>query len=175
MRISKKIVSLGIFVLIAVALSSPAWAAVNVSLGVDESVDPPRLEVINNNARCQDGPMNCIEVKQGTQPHMYFKLNKACQPGGTEWALKRFYIMETEKVWPASLGGDLASEFCADSGTGEVNLNSCGNQGKDNQLKIKNHNRKAGSVYYMVEAEHCTDSSQRPIGLDPEIRNRGGN
>lgn len=174
MNINKKIIAFAVPLLAALGLSGPAWA-VNVTLEVDDSTDPPRLVVVNNTARCPGGPIDCIEVSSGQQPHMYFRLNRACQPGGTEWGLSRFYVMEQEKVWPASLAVATADEFCADPNTGEVDMGSCGNQARDNQLKVKNYNRNAGTVYYMVEAAHCTDSGRRPIGLDPEIRNKGGN
>lgn len=154
-------------------LSANAFAVV-VTLDVDESTDPPTLYVSNNNAQCAGGPIDCIEVARGSQPHMLFKLNRACQPGGTEWGLSRFYVMEQEKNWPAPLPGDTADEFCADPGTGEVSMSRCGNDVKDSQLKIKNYNRKERTVYYMIEAEHCTDSGRQPIGLDPQIRNKGG-
>jgi hypothetical protein len=173
MRTHKKITGLLVTLVAALTFGGPAWAAVNVTLEVDDSVDPPQLVVVNNNSQCAGGPIDCIEVGQGQKPHMFFRLNQACQPGGTPWRLSRFYIMQYEKNWPAPLPADIADEFCADPGTGEVNLNTCDNQARDNQLKIKNFNRVARSVYYMVEAEHCTDSSRRPIGLDPEIRNRG--
>lgn len=170
-----KISLLGILLLVAAGANGSAWAAVNVSLEVDDSVSPPVLVVVNNNSRCPGGPIDCIEVQAGTQPHMFFRLNRACQPGGTEWGLSRFYVMEYEKSWPAPLATEIADEFCADPNTGEVNLDRCENQGRDNQLQIKNFNRSERTVYYMIEARHCTDSSRRPIGLDPEIRNRGGN
>jgi len=174
MKKVKKAIIPGFLLFAVLGLSGPVWA-VNVTLEVDDSVDPPVLVVINNNAQCPGGPIDCIEVPRGQQPHMFFKLNKACQPGGSEWGLSRFYVMEYEKSWPAPVDSAIADEFCANPGTGEVNLNSCGNQVKDNQLKIKNYNRTEGSVYYMIEAQHCTDSGRPPIGLDPEIRNRGGN
>jgi len=155
-------------------LSANVFAVV-VNLDVDESQDPPTLYVSNNNAQCRGGPVDCIEVTRGSQPHMFFKLNKACQPGGSNWRLSRFYVMKHEKHWPAPLTTEIANEFCADPNTGEVNMNRCDNKAKNNQIKIKNYNRKEGTVYYMVEAEHCTDTGRRPIGLDPEIRNKGGN
>ena len=175
MTINNNIKGLGVLLVAALTASSPVWAAVNVTLEVDDSVNPPVLMVVNNNSQCAGGPIDCIEVEQGQQPHMYFKLNRACQPGegGTEWRLSRFYIMEYEKNWPAPLPTDIADEFCADANTGEVNMSNCQNQARDDQLKVKNYNRVPRTVYYMVEAEHCTNPGQGPIGLDPEIRNRG--
>jgi hypothetical protein len=174
MNYGKIITIARIAVLASVALCSPAWAAVNVTLEVDDSVNPPQLVVVNNNAQCSGGPIDCIEVAHGDQPHMFFRLNRACQPGGPEWGLSRFYVMQYEKNWPAALPSDIAQEFCANERTGEVSSSRCDNQARDNQLQIKNYNRSSRSVYYMVEAKHCTDSSRAPIGLDPEIRNRGG-
>jgi len=174
MTINKKMTSLGVLLLAVLSVCAPVSAAVNVALEVDDSVNPPVLVVVNNNARCPGGPIDCIEVQSGEQPHMFFSLNRACQPGGSEWGLSRFYVMEYEKTWPAPLTTEVADEFCANPDTGEVYLSRCQNQARDNQLKIKNFNRSEGSVYYMVEAQHCTDPGRRPIGLDPEIRNRGG-
>lgn len=153
-------------------LSSANVMAVVVTLDVDENSDPPTLYVSNNNAQCSGGPADCIEVARGSQPHMFFKLNRACQPGGTEYGLKGFYITANPKVWPGQLSPEIASDFCADPGTGEVNLSSCGNNQNDGMLKIKNFNRQETTVYYMIIAEHC--SSGQEITLDPEIRNRGG-
>ncbi len=167
------VIKSGLWILF-LALSADVFAVV-VTLDVDESQDPPLLYVSNNNARCAGGPIDCIEVTRGSQPHMFFKLNRACQPGGNQWGLSRFYVMEREKNWPAPLTSETADEFCADPNTGEVSMSRCDNKANDNQLKIKNYNRTQGSVYYMVEAEHCTDSGRPPIGLDPEIRNKGGN
>ncbi|MDH3787426.1 MAG: hypothetical protein OES53_02570 [Xanthomonadales bacterium] len=174
MTSGKKITGLGFLLLSSLVLSTSAWA-VNVTLEVDESVNPPSLYVVNNNAQCAGGPIDCIEVESGSQPHMMFKLLRACQPGGPLWGLSGFYVMEEEKNWPAPLDSGTAGEFCANSGTGKVDMNSCGNNQRDDQLKIKNYNRTPGTVYYMVEAKHCTDSGRSPIHLDPEIRNRGGN
>lgn len=168
--ITKTFTTVGIWAF-CLLVSANAFAVV-VTLDVDDSTDPPRLYVSNNNAQCPGGPVDCIEVAQGSQPNMFFKLNRACQPGGAEYGLSGFYITEDPKVWPATLSSSIASDFCADPGTGEVNLSSCGNNQNDGQLKIKNFNRQEVTVYYMVTAEHC--SSGEEITLDPEIRNRGG-
>lgn len=170
MKLFNKLVVTAGVVLFA-GLSPAHLAAAVITLDIDETDGSPRLVVTNNTARCADGPKDCIEVKQGTQPHMFFKLNRACQPGGTEYGLSEFYIMENEKEWPASLDPSIASDFCADPGTGKVDLSTCGNNGKDGQLKIMNYNRRPATVYYQVIAKHCT--SGETIELDPEIRNKG--
>ena len=125
MTSGKKITGLGFLLLSSLVLSTSAWA-VNVTLEVDESVNPPSLYVVNNNAQCAGGPIDCIEVESGSQPHMMFKLLRACQPGGPLWGLSGFYVMEEEKNWPAPLDSGTAGEFCANSGTGKVDMNSCG-------------------------------------------------
>jgi len=167
--VKQAVISAGI-ILLAGLCSANVWAAV-VTLDVDNSSGSPRLVVTNNSAQCPGGPLDCIEIGVGNQPHMIFKLNKACQPGGTEYGLVDFYVMEHEKTWPAPLDPSTASDFCADPATGKVNLSSCGNKGKDDQLKIKNFNRKKVTVYYQVIAKHCTGGDT--IEMDPEIRNKG--
>ena len=146
MNINKKVMKSAILLLAAMGFNNPVWA-VNLTLEIDDSMDPPRLTVVNNNSRCPGGPIDCIEVARGQQPHMYFRLNRACQPGGPEWGLSRFYVMEREKDWPSSLKTGTADEFCAHPDTGEVDMNRCGNQARDNQLQVKNYNRNEGTVY----------------------------
>jgi hypothetical protein len=170
MKAANKVVMSAGILLLAGFCSTHASAAV-VTLDVDNSSGSPRLVVTNNTAQCPGGPVDCIEIGVGNQPHMFFKLNKACQPGGAEYGLAEFYVMEREKDWPAPVNPSIASDFCADPATGEVNLSTCGNKAKDDQLKIKNFNRKPATVYYQVIAEHCTSGDT--IELDPEIRNKG--
>ena len=170
MKATKKAV-MSVGILLLTGFCSTQVSAAVVTLDVENSSGSPRLVVTNNTAQCPGGPIDCIEIGVGNQPYMFFKLNRACQPAGTEYRLVDFYVMKYEKTWPAPLDPGTASDFCADPATGKVKLSSCGNKGNDGQLKIKNFNRKPATVYYQVVAEHCTSGDT--IELDPEIRNKG--
>jgi len=147
--------------------------AVNVELKVDDSVSPPVIVVTSNNAQCPGGPLDCIDVKPGSQPHMFFKLPGACN--GVEYKLTKFRIAEQDKKWPTSdnpMDAEIAKDFCVDRNDGKVHFGYCNNQLKDDMMKIKNFNRKRVNLFYEVTAEHCTNTGEE-VYLDPEIRNRG--
>jgi hypothetical protein len=164
---------------LAAFLASNPALAVQVDLQVNNSVSPPALEVTNNTSPCagQPGNSNCIEVRKGSQPHMYFNLKKACKAGGPSYKLTKFRITEKDKDWPSSqnpMNRDVAKDFCADRSTGYVELRNCQNQRKDDTLKLKNFNQKPATVYYEIAAEPCSGSGSS-IYLDPQIRNKGTN
>jgi hypothetical protein len=149
--------------------------AVNVDLKVDTSVNPPVIVVSGNNAQCSGGPIDCIEVKARSQPHMYFKLANACR--GVDYRLTKFRIAEQDKKWATAakpMTADVAKDFCADRKDGYVHFNYCNNQLKDDMMKLKNFNKKKVDLFYEITAEHCTDPGKK-IYLDPAIKNRGEN
>lgn len=157
---------------IAFCFSFPAAAAVNIELEVDNSVNPPTLVVTKNNAQCTGGPIACIEVKPGTNPHMFFTLKKACS--GVDYKLSKFRIAEKNKQWPTStnpLPLDISKDFCADRNTGYVDFRYCSNSLSDKKMKLKNFNSKPADVFYEVTAMHCTNDEE--IYLDPQIKNGG--
>jgi len=158
---------------IAFCFSLPAVAAVNVELEVDSSATPPVLVVTKNNAQCAGGPIECIEVEQGTNPHMFFTLKKACN--GVDYKLSKFRIAEKNKQWPTPsnpLPLPVSKDFCADRNTGYVDFRYCNNSLADNEMKLKNFNSKAADVFYEVTATHC-DNDEEKIYLDPQIKNGG--
>ena len=162
-------------VLLAVfGFSTSAMAAVQVTLKVEGS----KLIVTGNNAQCAQGPIDCIDVQKGTNPHLFFNLNGACGNSGPAYKLTAFRIGRQNKVWPTPstpLPDHIAEDFHANPQTGYVNLGHGNNQLSDNKIKLKDNNRSSYSVYYEVTAAHCTDMSASDIHLDPEIKNRGNN
>ena len=163
-----------VLVLTALGFSTLATAAVQVDLAVNGS----ELVVTGNNAQCVGGPIDCIEVKQGTNPHMFFNLNGACGNNGPAYKLTAFRIGLQNKVWPTSsnpLPSNIARDFGADPNTGYANLGQDDNALRDNKIKLKNHNSSAYMVYYEVTAAHCTDMTAPKIYLDPQIKNGGNN
>lgn len=161
-------------VLTALGFSTLVVAAVQVELQVSGS----ELVVTANNAQCTGGPIDCIEVKQGTNPHLFFNLNGACGNNGPAYKLTAFRIGLQNKVWPTSsnpLPLNIAQDFGADPNTGYANLGQDDNALRDNKIKLKNHNSSAYVVYYEVTATHCTDMTAPKIYLDPQIKNGGNN
>jgi len=157
---------------LALCSTSLALGAVNVDLEVQGGA----LVVTANNSQCANGPIDCIEVKPRTQPHLFFSLKDACS-SPADYKLTKFRIAEREKQWPSPgspLSAQIADDFCADANTGYIDFMACGNDLKDKQMKIKDHNRTVASVYYEVTAVNCSDPDQE-IYLDPRIDNGGGN
>ena len=160
--------------LLVLGFSSLAVAAIQVDLEVNES----KLVVTGNNAQCSDGPIDCIEVKFGTNPHLFFNLKGACMDKGPDYRLTAFRIGTQNKVWPTSenpLPAHIASDFNASPNSGYVNLTAGDNQLSKDKIKLKDHNRSAYTVYYEVTASHCTNTSAGDIYLDPSIKNGGNN
>ena len=160
--------------LVALGFSSLALAAVQVDLSVSGS----KMTVTGNTAQCSGGPIDCIDVKHGTNPHLFFNLNGACGSNGPAYKLKSFRIGMQNKVWPTSakpLPADIAADFGANTQNGYVNLAAGNNQLKDDKMKLKDHNSQAETVYYEVTAAHCTDLTAPDIYLDPQLKNGGRN
>jgi hypothetical protein len=160
--------------LVALGFSTLALAAVQVDLEVDGS----KLVVTGNTAQCVGGPIDCIEVKQGTNPHLFFNLNGACGNSGPVYKLTAFRIGLQNKVWPTSsnpLPANIARDFDANPQTGYTNLSQGDNKLNDNKIKLKDHNSSAYMVYYEITATHCTDITAPKIFLDPQIKNGGNN
>ncbi len=158
---------------IAVAVTPLATAAVNVELELDNKDNPQALVVTKNNAQCPGGPIDCIVVKKGTKPHMFFALKKACN--GVNYKLTKFRITQTNKQWPTSqnpMDVNVAKDFCADRNTGYVDFRYCNNDLKDGKMKLKNFNQKKAEIYYEVTAASCSNPNKK-IKLDPLIRNKG--
>lgn len=158
--------------LAALGSSTLAMAAVQVEL----EVKGLKMVVTGNNAKCVDGPIDCIDVKKGTKPNLFFNLNGACGNSGPAYKLAAFRIGLQNKVWPTPstpLPENIAQDFNANPQTGYVYLGRDNNQVTDNKLKLKNHNSAAYTVYYEVTAAHCTDMTAPDIHLDPQIKNRG--
>jgi len=171
-----KIILTGSFLLAALNFSTPAFAAIQVYLEVDAGSGSPALKVKTNDAQCPGGPLNCISVKKGDKPDMFFNLKNACKSGGPAYRLTKFRITEKNKVWPTPsnpMNQKVAKDFCADRNTGYVDFNYCRNQQKDDKLKLKNFNATPATVYYEITAESCSGSGGA-IYLDPQIRNTGG-
>lgn len=158
---------------IALGVTPLATAAVNIELELDDKGNPQALVVTKNNAQCAGGPIDCIEVKRGTQPHMFFNLKKACN--GIDYKLTKFRITQTNKQWPTPqnpMDAAVARDFCADRNTGYVDFRYCNNDLRDGKMKLRNFNKKAADVYYEVTAASCSNPSKE-IKLDPLIRNKG--
>lgn len=158
--------------LLALCVSTPAMAAVQVDLEVNGSA----LLVTRNSAQCSGGPIDCIDVQHGTRPHLFFNLRGACGNNGPEYELTKFRIGMQDKVWPTSenpLPTDVADDFNANPETGYVDLNAGDNQLSNDKIKLKDNNSSKYSVYYEVTAAHC-NGTPPDIHLDPQIRN-GGN
>jgi hypothetical protein len=161
--------------LAAIGTSASVWAAVNVDLEVQNQNGTNVLVVTKNNSQCADGPIDCIEIKPGSQPHLFFSMQGACT--GTDYRLTKFRIAERNKQWPTPgnpLNAQTASDFCADPGTGYVNFMTCDNDLRDGMMKLKDFNRTPTTVYYEITAENCMDANEE-IYLDPRIENKGTN
>ena len=159
-------------IFLALCFSMPAMAAVQVDLAVNGST----LTVTGNNAQCSGGPIGCIDVQHGTNPHLFFNLNGACTHNGPDYKLTAFRIGLQSKVWPTPstpLPAHIAQDFSANAQDGYVDLNNSDNSLSDGKIKLKDHNRTAYTVYYDVTASHCTDTGAQDIHLDPQIKNRG--
>ena len=168
---SKRTAFNGTLFLLALCSTSLALGAVNVDLEAQNGA----LVVTRNNAQCPGGPIDCIEVKHGTQPHLFFTLKDAC--GLTDYKLTKFRIAEADKQWPSSqnpLSVQIADDFCAVADSGYVHFEICGNDLKNGKMKIKDHNRSVTSVYYEITAVNCSNPNDK-IYLDPRIENGGGN
>ena len=166
-----KIAFHGAVFFLALCSTSLALGAVNVDLEVQDGA----LVVTKNNAQCPGGPIDCIEVKPGTHPHLFFTLKGAC--GSTNYKLTKFRIAEADKQWPSSgnrLNEQIADDFCAVADSGYVHFEICDNDLKNDKMKIKDHNSSVTSVYYEVTAANCSNPEQE-IYLDPRIKNGGGN
>ena len=161
-------------VLMALGFPTLAVAAVQVELEVDGS----KLVVTRNTAQCPGGPIDCIEVKRGSNPHLYFNLKRACKNNGPVYKLKAFRIGMKNKVWPTPsnrLTEEVAEDFGAGRGTGYIDFTKNNNQLTDGKMKLKDHNRNPATVFYEVTAAHCTDMTAPDIHLDPQIKNGGRN
>jgi hypothetical protein len=157
----------------ALGFSTLAVAAVQVDLELDGS----RLVVTSNSAQCSGGPIDCIDVKHGTNPHLFFNLRGACGNSGPDYQLAAFRIGMQNKVWPTPakpLPDHVAQDFNANPQTGYVNLSHGDNQLRPDKIKLKDYNKTAYTVYYDVTVSHCTNMTADDIHLDPQIRN-GGN
>ncbi|MCJ7816114.1 MAG: hypothetical protein MUP31_08715 [Xanthomonadales bacterium] len=154
---------------LALCSTTLALGAVNVDLEVQDGA----LVVIRNNAQCAGGPIDCIEVSQGTQPHLFFELKGACSSSG--YRLTKFRIAERNKQWPSPgspLSAQIASDFCADVNTGYINFMTCENDLRDSKMKLKDYNSSQASVYYEITAANCSNLDEE-IYLDPQIKNGG--
>ncbi len=161
--------------ILAAGTSVNAWSAVNVELEVQNQGGSTVLVVTKNNAQCQGGPIDCIEVAAGTQPHLYFTLKGGCASSG--YGLTAFRITQTDKQWPTPqrpLKLEIAEDFCAGEESGYVDFMACQNELRPDKMKLKDFNRFVENVYYEVTAANCTDPSDE-IFLDPQIKNKGGN
>lgn len=161
-------------------MTSVAHGAVVVTLKVDESGTEPTLAVDNNTSPCTAGDTEdpCILVQHGTRPHMFFKLENACQgPSNPEYKLTDFRITMIDKVWPTAgspLNGVVAADFNAVPETGFLDWSSKNNKIDKHWIKLKNFNSHEYTVFYEVTASPCKDDDEKDdIYLDPEIRNRG--
>lgn len=164
-----------IAITLALGISGAAFSAVNIELEVQTQNGSRVLVVTKNNARCPDGPIDCVEVKAGTQPHMYFTLKGACK--SVDYALTAFRIGTVDKEWPTPakpLKTRTAEDFCAGAESGYVDFMACRNSLSDKKMKLKNFNRFEESVFYEVTAANCKNPADE-IYLDPQIRNKGGN
>jgi hypothetical protein len=161
--------------LLALGTSGTALAAVNIELEVQNRDGSNVLVVTRNNAQCSGGPIDCIEVKEGTQPHMNFTLKGACN--SVDYALTAFRISPVNKQWPTPdkpLKTTTAEDFCADSESGYIDFMACNNSLSDKKMKLKNFNRFTENVFYEITAANCENPAEE-IFLDPQIRNKGGN
>ncbi len=159
----------------AMCSSASVLAAVNVELEVQNQNGTNVLVVTRNNSQCAGGPIDCIEIGQGSKPHLYFRMPGACESSG--YRLTEFRIAERNKQWPTPgnpMDAQIASDFCADPSTGYVNFVTCENDLRDSMMKLKDFNRTRATVFYEVTAANCMDASEE-IYLDPRIENQGDN
>ena len=167
--INKKVAFVSIFTFTAF-VPALAVAAIHVELGVANMA----LYVIDNDARCPDAEIDCIQTTRGDEPDIFFDLDKACKPDGPQYKLSQFRIAMAEKQWPNPdfpLPGYAARDFNADPNTGVVDLSAGNNQLKDDRIKLKDSNSDVYTVYYEVQAVPCAGGD--PIVLDPAVRNTG--
>lgn len=165
----------GGLLLAMLGVTAPAFGAIQVGLEVDQTTSPPSLKVVSNTSQCPGGAIDCIEVAKKDQPFIYFNLPKACKADGPAYRLAEFRIAEQQKAWPTPskpMNSEIAKDFCADRTNGYVHFSYCGNDLKDDKMKLKDHNLKAGTVWYEIKAESC-DGAGGAIRLDPQIKNTG--
>ena len=151
-----------------------ALAAVHVELAVDNTSSPARLYVILNDSQCPGGPADCIEVKKGDSPNLYFDLDDSCKASGPEYQLHQFRIAMQPKAWPSPenpLPAYAAQDFNADPNSGYVDFNAGRNSLKPERMKLKDSNSQAYEVHYEITAIGC--NGEEPIRLDPSVRNTG--
>jgi hypothetical protein len=166
-------------VLLGVLLfSTVAIAKVEVELGLDDPEDPTALEIISNDSKCEGAILDCIDVTAGSSPFIFFRLPDACGTGGgdPQYKLSRMRITLIEKIWPTTaipLYDEVADDFKADPDTGYIDFNNGNNKKRKHKLKFKNDNSHAYTVFFEIEAKHCTDNTKPALFLDPEIRNKG--
>jgi len=161
--------------LMAICTSATVLAAVNVDLEVQNQNGVNVLVVTRNNSQCAGGPIDCIEIKPGSQPHLFFSMQGACS--GSDYRLTKFRIAERNKEWPTpgnKLNSQIASDFCADPDSGYVNFMTCENDLRDGMMKLKDFNRTPTTVYYEITAANCMNANEE-IYLDPRIENKGNN
>jgi len=175
MKPTKMIIGLAAMFAFALGSSASVLAAVNVELEVQVQGGTKVLVVTQNNAQCQGGPIDCIEVASGTQPHLFFNLKGACN--GVDYRLTAFRIAQRNKQWPTPanpLQLSTAEDFCADEESGYVDFMACRNDLKSDKMKLKDYNRNAETVYYEITAANCANPADK-IFLDPQIKNGGNN
>jgi hypothetical protein len=175
MNLTNKPKILAVLSFLALGTSGTVLSAVDIELEVQNQGGSNVLVVTRNSARCSGGPFDCIEVKAGTQPHMYFTLNGACDT--VDYALTAFRIGPVNKQWPTAtnpLTTSMAEDFCAGAESGYVDFMACRNTLSDKKMKLKNYNRSEENVFYEITAANCSNPAEK-IYLDPQIRNKGGN
>lgn len=163
--------------LIAALVGFPAvaMAAIQVKLEASPQSNPTALGVTDNDSQCPGEDKSCIDVAKGSTPNMFFDLDKACKQGGPNYKLSAFRLAEASKDWPTPakpLRQDIADDFNADPTTGYIKWGTNDSTLSDAQIKLKNKNTKAYSVYYEITATACNGAGE--IKLDPVIRNGGG-
>lgn len=170
-----------LLMMVSLSLCAPAFGG-TVDLMVVGTYPDTRLEIEDSDVKC-GGDKNCIKTNKGSELDVDFRLKQACNDGGPEYKLTamQFSMVETE---PDGSGGTIkpfGKYPLPSSAMSDFDLSSDGyviwdgannNKLADDKIKLKDKNESAYTIYFMIEATHCTDSSDI-IYLDPRIENTG--
>lgn len=163
-----------LFVAAVVGFPAVAMAAIHIKLKVNTQNNPPTLEVIENDAKCADGKIDCIEVPKGSWHNLFFDLDKACNQDGPQYKLSAFRLAEASKDWPTPakpLKQAIVDDFDADPTTGYIKWDLSRNSLSESRIKLLDNNADAYSVYYEITATQCVGTGEAK--LDPVIKNGG--
>jgi hypothetical protein len=167
--------------MVSLSLCTMAFGG-TVDLMVVGTYPDARLEIEDNDVKCGNDK-SCIKTNKGSELDVDFRLKQACNEDGPQYKLTamQFSMVESE---PDGSGGTIkpfGKYPMPSSAISDFDLRSDGyviwdgannNKLADDKIKLKDKNETAYTIYFMIEAAHCANSSE-VIYLDPRIENTG--